>query len=83
MSLYITTDKNSVVGRVGSNLGIDQVSEGSYLETLVHGLHEMNEATVKDINRTIDRLSFETATETDLESYGSKKVYLELRIKIL
>lgn len=73
MSLYITTDKNSVVGRVGSNLGIDQVSEGSYLETLVHGLHEMNEATVKDINRTIDRLSFETATETDLESYGSKK----------
>lgn len=66
-------NKDEVLNRTNQNLGITKASNGSYLQTVVEGLYELNSTVTDEINSTIAELYIETASDATLESYGAKK----------
>lgn len=76
-------NKKEILNRVGQNLGIDQISNGSYLHTLVDGLYDFNESVNEEINSVIGELSLETASLDTLERYGSRKGLPRMKSKNL
>lgn len=76
-------NKKEILNRVGQNLGIDQISNGSYLHTLVDGLYDFNESVNEEINTVIGELSLETASLDTLERYGSRKGLPRMKSKNL
>lgn len=69
----LTKDVITVVKEIASNLNIDDVKQGSYLNTLVRGLSALNFKTLSEIQYDIDNINVDTADETTLEDYGNKK----------
>lgn len=69
----LNTDTVNVIKEIANNLNIDDVKQGSYLNTLVRGLSELNNKTLKDIEYSFNNINVDTADIEVLEEYGNKK----------
>lgn len=68
-----TSNDINLLKQIAANLGVDDIKQGSYLNTLVRGLLNINEKTLTDVNTKINNINIDTADEDSLESFGSKR----------
>ena len=66
-------NKNEILSKISQNLGISQPSNGSYLQTVVEGLYDLNSTVTEEINSALSELYIETASMSTLEAYGARK----------
>ena len=62
-----------IIKNIANNLNIDDVKQGSYLNTLVRGLTDINEKTLEEITYSFNNINIDTADIETLEEYGNKK----------
>lgn len=63
----------SVLKNTAKNLNIDDIKQGSYLNTLIRGLYQLNLDTEQKVNQRVNNINIDTADEDTLESFGAKK----------
>lgn len=71
--IELTLDKHKLLEDTAKNLGITDLSTGSYLATLIDGMSDISKLVVDASNKSISNMYLDTADEETLERYGANK----------
>lgn len=73
MDTKLNSEDTAVLKEIAANINVDDIKQGSYLNTLVRGLSNLNNKTLDSIKIKLENINIDTADEDTLEAYGAKK----------
>lgn len=73
MDTKLNNEITAVLKEVAGNINVDDIKQGSYLNTLVRGLSKLNDKTLESIKVKLENIDVDTADEITLENFGAKK----------
>ena len=73
MDTKLNSEITEVLKEIAGNINVDDIKQGSYLNTLVRGLSKLNDKTLESIKIKLENIDIDTADEITLENFGAKK----------
>lgn len=71
--IYLNFNQEKILKQVASNLGMTDLTDGSYLKNLIYSLSDFGHKAAEEANKSISNLYLESAEEYVLENYGNNK----------